>query len=124
MSFAVASSKCASKISLLFPRFHGGSSGKMSSLRAFRIQKSRPITSSPSSVGDAGDLASSPSTTPAPVKRLDLDEPNSQETQNGANGNSNHVDDSSEDIIRPLVRFDVEIKHFIVENLLVNSENN
>ena len=63
----------------------------MSSLRAFRIQKSRPITSSPSSVGD-GDAPSS--------------DPNSQETQsqNGANGNSNHLDDSSEDIIRPLVR--------------------
>ena len=64
----------------------------MSSLRAFRIQKSRPITSSPSSVGD-GDAPSS--------------DPNSQETQNGSNGNSgnsNHLDDSSEDIIRPLVR--------------------
>ena len=77
----------------------------MSSLRAFRIQKSRPITSSPSSVGDTGDLASPSSTS----KRLDCEEPNStQETQNGSNGN-NHLDDSSEDIVRPLVRFDFEV---------------
>ena len=80
----------------------------MSSLRAFRIQKSRPITSSPSSVGDTGDLASPSSAS----KRLDCEEPNSsQETQNGSNGNSNnHLDDSSEDIVRPLVRFDIEIE--------------
>lgn len=63
----------------------------MSSLRAFRFQKSRPASSSPGSVA-------SETQSPASEKTL-------VSSQNGENGgNSQKIEEDSEDIIRPPVR--------------------
>ena len=64
----------------------------MSSLRAFRIQKSRPATSSPSSTASENVPGSSPSKGNGTLA-------GSNPQDSSQNGNSNH-DDDSEDIIR------------------------
>ena len=64
----------------------------MSSLRAFRFQKSRPASSSP------GSVVSETTASPASEKT-------SVSSQNGENGgNSQKLEEDSEDIIRPPVR--------------------
>ena len=64
----------------------------MSSLRAFRFQKSRPASSSP------GSVVSETTASPASEKT-------SVSSQNGENGgNSQKIEEDSEDIIRPPVR--------------------
>ena len=65
----------------------------MSSLRAFRFQKTKPVTSSPSSTAsDAPVLASSPGLSQSPKSSQDSSQ----------NGNSKHSEDS-EDLIKPPV---------------------
>ena len=94
------------KLHCLFTKYICQFCEKMSSLRAFRIQKAKPITSSPSSTAtsEGGGFASPGSTPDTSVKRLGLDEPSSAPSsqENGSNGNSAH-DDSTDDIIRPPV---------------------
>lgn len=80
-------------------------SRNMSALRAFRFQKSRPVTSSP------GSVVSETADSPASDKTL----VNSQNGENGGGDNSQKLEkleEDSEDIVRPPVssRFD----HFIV----------
>ena len=77
----------------------------MSSLRAFRIQKSRPVTSSPSSLGS--DSASAlPTSSQDSTENQNASQGGENPTENVENGSSNgnsHHDDSTDDIIRPPV---------------------
>ena len=79
---------------------------EMSSLRAFRIQKTKPVTSSPSTGSEA------PSSSSQEFSQ-------SQETSKDSsqNGNSKH-DESTEDVIRPPVTF--KFYHFMKVNAIVN----
>ena len=68
----------------------------MSALRAFRFQKSRPVTSSP------GSVVSETADSPASDKTL----VNSQNGENGGGNNSQKLEkleEDSEDIVRPPV---------------------
>ena len=65
---------------------------EMSSLRAFRIQKTKPVTSSPSTGSEAPSASS---------QELSQSQETSKDSQNG---NSKH-DESTEDVIRPPVTF-------------------
>ena len=66
---------------------------EMSSLRAFRIQKTKPVTSSPSTGSEAPSASSQ-----------ELSQSQETSKDSSQNGNSKH-DESTEDVIRPPVTF-------------------
>ena len=82
---------------------------EMSSLRAFRIQKTKPVTSSPSTGSEAPSASS---------QELSQSQETSKDSQNG---NSKH-DESTEDVIRPPVTFKfyhfIKVKHVMLFLLL------
>ena len=82
---------------------------EMSSLRAFRIQKTKPVTSSPSTGSEAPSASS---------QELSQSQETSKDSQNG---NSKH-DESTEDVIRPPVTYKfyhfIKVKHVMLFLLL------